>query len=280
MEFEEALRKFENMDRDETIELCEDAGEKLRKEPVLLKLSGERTLVVGDLHGDLESCLNALRLAENLEDAKIVFLGDYVDRGPYQSSVVNLLLQKKRDNSGKVFLLRGNHETPSMNISYGFLDTLVRSFRKDYEEVYKAYLKAFSEMPLAAIVNNSIMLVHGGLARGVEKLEELEKAGKGMTEPEDPRVFETLWNDPSEDFEEFSTNPRGAGTYCFGRRVLERFLRINNLKIMVRSHEPELQGYRVLFNGILITVFSCRFYEVEPAALDLKDDEYVFKSLK
>lgn len=280
MGFDATLGEIGSMGRDETIRLCEEAWGRLRKEPPVLRLNCERTLVVGDLHGDLESCVNALRLAKNLGDAKTVFLGDYVDRGPYQSSVINLLLWEKKNNPDEIFLLRGNHETLSMNISYGFLNLLVRMFRNGYEKVYEAYLKVFSEMPLAGIVNNRTMLVHGGLARGVEKPEELEEAGKGGVEPEDPRVFETLWNDPSEEAEDFSHNPRGPGVYCFGGKALERFLRNNNLRMMVRSHEPVFQGYRVLFNGLLITVFSCRFYGVEPAAVELEDSEYFFKSLK
>lgn len=268
-----------SMGKDETIRLCDEVRRILEEEPPVLRLDCERTLVVGDLHGDLESCLNALSLGEKL-DTKTVFLGDYVDRGSYQISVINLLLQEKKNNPDKIFLLRGNHETLLMNTSYGFLDQLIRIFRKEYDRVYDAYLKVFSEMPLAGIVNNRIMLVHGGLAKGVGKIEELEEAGKGGEEPENPKVFETLWNDPSEDVEEFSHNPRGPGVYYFGSKALERFLENNNLRMMVRSHEPVLQGHRILFNGILITIFSCRFYGVEPIALELEDNEYFFKSLK
>jgi diadenosine tetraphosphatase ApaH/serine/threonine PP2A family protein phosphatase len=280
MAFGDTPRVGNSMSQDETVRLCEEAWEKLRKEPPVLRLNCRRLLVIGDLHGDLESCVNALRLTKKLDDAKAVFLGDYVDRGPYQSSVINLLLQEKRDNPDGIFLLRGNHETPSMNFSYGFLNLLIRMFRSGYEKVYEAYLKVFSEMPLAGIFNNRVMLVHGGLAKGLEKVEELEEAGKGGVEPEDQRVFETLWNDPSEEVENFSPNPRGPGVYCFGRRALETFLRNNNLVMMVRSHEPVFQGYRVLFNGLLITIFSCRFYGVEPIALELVDREYFFESLK
>ncbi|MBO3754249.1 MAG: metallophosphoesterase [Candidatus Brockarchaeota archaeon] len=277
--FEDTLEKIGRMTEEETVRLCEEAFEKLSREPPVLRLNCEKTLVVGDLHGDLESCVNALRLAK-LSDAKAVFLGDYVDRGPYQSSVINLLLRMKNDNPDAIFLLRGNHETPSMNFSYGFLNLLARRFGKVYEKVYEAYLKVFSEMPLAGIVNNRIMLVHGGLAEGLQRIEELEKAGKGEFEPGDKRVFETLWNDPSEDVEEFSSNPRGPGIHRFGGKALERFLRNNGLRMMVRSHEPVPQGYRILFNGLLITIFSCRFYGVKPTALELKEEKYLFKSLE
>jgi diadenosine tetraphosphatase ApaH/serine/threonine PP2A family protein phosphatase len=277
--FRDMLEKISSMGRDETVRLCEETFEKLSMEPPVLKLNCEKLLVIGDLHGDLESCVNALRLAK-LGEAKAVFLGDYVDRGPHQDSVINLLLQMKNDNPDEIFLLRGNHETPSMNFSYGFLNLLVRKFGKDYGKVYEAYLRVFSEMPLAGIVNERVMLVHGGLAKGLEKIEELEKAGKGGFEPEDKKVFETLWNDPSEDVEDFSPNPRGPGIHCFGGKALERFLKNNNLRMMVRSHEPVLQGYRILFNGLLITIFSCRFYGVKPTALELNKEKYLFKSLE
>jgi diadenosine tetraphosphatase ApaH/serine/threonine PP2A family protein phosphatase len=279
MVFEDEPGGIESLSRDETVRLCEEAWGKLSTEPPVLRLNCERLLVIGDLHGDLESCLKALRLAR-LNGAKAVFLGDYVDRGPYQGSVINLLLRVKSSSPGEIFLLRGNHETPSMNFSYGFLDFLARMFGKDCEKVYRAYLKVFSEMPLAGIVNNRIMLVHGGLAKGLEKPEELEESGKGGVEPEDPKVFETLWNDPSEEIEDFSPNPRGPGVKCFGRRALERFLGNNGLSMMVRSHEPAPKGYRILFNGLLISIFSCRFYGVEPAALELEGGKYFFKSLK
>jgi diadenosine tetraphosphatase ApaH/serine/threonine PP2A family protein phosphatase len=280
MDLEEALEKFEKLSREETIGLCEDSYKLLRKEPPLLRLGFERILVVGDLHGDLESCVNALTYLDGLEETGIVFLGDYVDRGPYQSGVINLLLNVKKNNPERIFILRGNHETPSMNFSYGFLNLLIRRFGKEYEEVYDAYLRVFSEMPLVALFRNSVILVHGGLARRVRKIQELEEAGKGGVEPEDPRVFETIWNDPSEDVEDFSPNPRGPGIYCFGKNVLQRFLKENGLRMMVRSHEPVVGGYKVFFERSLITVFSCRFYGIEPAALDLKDDDFSFVSLK
>ncbi|MEM3713002.1 MAG: metallophosphoesterase [Thermoproteota archaeon] len=279
MDFEETLEKFDKLSKDETISLCEEAYDLFRREPPLLKLNFERTMMVGDLHGDLESCVNALAHFKKLENTVIVFLGDYVDRGPYQNGVINLLLNMKKSNPEKIFLLRGNHETPSMNFSYGFIELLIRRFGREYEEVYNAYLRVFSEMPFAALVDDNAILVHGGLARGVRSIKELEEAGKGGVEPEDSRVFETIWNDPSDDIEEFAPNPRGPGIYFFGKSALQNFLRENKLKMMVRSHEPAAGGYRILFKGILITVFSCRFYGVRPVALVLRNGEYSFISL-
>jgi len=279
MDLEEAVERFDKMGKEEITSLCEESYKLLLEEPPLLRLNFERMLVVGDLHGDLESCVKAAKCFEEDEEAGIVFLGDYVDRGLYQIGVINTVLSMKLKNPERVFLLRGNHETPSMNFSYGFLYLLIRRFRKDYEKVYDAYLKVFSEMPFAALLNDSVILLHGGLARSIKRIKDFEEAGKGGVEPEDTRIFETIWNDPSEDIEDFSPNPRGPGIYYFGKNALQSFLKENGLRIMVRSHEPVAKGYEVLFQGSLIIVFSCRFYGIEPAALDLRREEYSFISL-
>ncbi|MCS7138679.1 MAG: metallophosphoesterase [Crenarchaeota archaeon] len=279
MDLEEALERFDKLGKEETVNLCEETYEVFQKEPPILRLKFEKILVIGDLHGDLESCVNAITHLERLDEAGIVFLGDYIDRGPYQSGVINLLLNEKKNNPDRIFLLRGNHETPLMNFSYGFIDILIKRFKKEYEEVYNAYLKIFSEMPFVALFKDKVILVHGGLARNVRRVKELEEAGKGGVEPQDTRIFETIWNDPSEEVEEFAPNPRGPRVYFFGKNALRRFLKENGLKMMVRSHEPMFRGYRVLFEGDLINVFSCRFYGIEPAALELEDEKYSFISL-
>ena len=52
---------------------------------------------------------------------------------------------------------------------------------------------------------------------------------------------------------------RGGG-YIFGADVTARFLRRNNLRLLVRSHEVFMEGYRVLHNGACLSVFSAPNY--------------------
>jgi serine/threonine protein phosphatase 1 len=64
---------------------------------------------IGDIHGELEKLerlLDTLRLAAS---DRLVFLGDYVDRGPESAAVVSRLLELRR-HLDCVFLL-GNHES-------------------------------------------------------------------------------------------------------------------------------------------------------------------------
>ena len=101
--------------------LLEEAAQKLSRQPALLGIEAERLLVVGDTHGFPEVSEWALRLAGEEGVDAVVFLGDYVDRGPRGVENLELVLGAflERDD---VYVLRGNHEDPSMNLSYGFAD--------------------------------------------------------------------------------------------------------------------------------------------------------------
>ena len=72
---------------------------------------GGRTFAIGDIHGDL-AALNKLfaRLPSLVADDTVVFLGDYVDRGPDSAGVVARIRALEATCPAKVVSLRGNHE--------------------------------------------------------------------------------------------------------------------------------------------------------------------------
>lgn len=70
-----------------------------------------RTFVTGDIHGDLEAVLkNEGQLPELDEGDTLVFLGDYLDRGPQSAQVIEHLRSLPRRTPARVIALRGNHE--------------------------------------------------------------------------------------------------------------------------------------------------------------------------
>jgi len=72
-------------------------------------MSGARTFVIGDIHGcgdELDRLLDAL--APTAADT-VVFLGDYIDRGPAPKPVIDRLIRLRHEGPTCVFL-RGNHE--------------------------------------------------------------------------------------------------------------------------------------------------------------------------
>ncbi len=70
-----------------------------------------RTFAVGDIHGDLDALERAFeRLPDLLPTDTVVFLGDYIDRGPHSAEVVEFVRRRAREGPAKVVALRGNHE--------------------------------------------------------------------------------------------------------------------------------------------------------------------------
>jgi serine/threonine protein phosphatase 1 len=70
-----------------------------------------RTFAIGDIHGDLAALDTLLaRLPRMVEGDTIVFVGDYVDRGPSSADVVARVRNLAAWTQAKVVALRGNHE--------------------------------------------------------------------------------------------------------------------------------------------------------------------------
>ena len=87
----------------------------------------ERLFIVGDIHAcpqELESLLKALPLQRQ---DRLVFLGDYIDRGPGAREVVDLLIALQADAVCTLTFLKGNHEDM-------FLDFL--GYEGNYGEVF------------------------------------------------------------------------------------------------------------------------------------------------
>jgi len=90
---------------------------------------GHRIYAVGDIHGrdDLLIQMHALiradaRFARNLK-CKVIYLGDYVDRGAHSFDVIETLLYDPMPAFEQVFL-KGNHEDMMLNFIAGPPDPL------------------------------------------------------------------------------------------------------------------------------------------------------------
>jgi len=70
-----------------------------------------RTFAIGDVHGELEKLVTLLQRFPSLTSQDtLVFLGDYVDRGPHSRQVIEYLMLLPSLTKAKVVCLRGNHE--------------------------------------------------------------------------------------------------------------------------------------------------------------------------
>jgi serine/threonine protein phosphatase 1 len=81
----------------------QDAGNRSARVP-------GRLLAVGDVHGCIDELSLVLDAIEPTSDDKVVFLGDYVDRGPNSRGVIDLLIALRNSRRCHTVFLRGNHE--------------------------------------------------------------------------------------------------------------------------------------------------------------------------
>ena len=167
----------------------------------------------------------------------------------------------------RIFLMRGNHETKTVNVGYdpGFMRDCVRRYgEKLGNSVWEAGQAAFQNLPFAASIDNSIFCTHGGLPRLLGKRPECDivKEIKGLRVPwdqetvnydelfsndKDGLAFDLLWSDPmhpnksdtgNEGYPDgFGPNPRGTGPASFSKRAVEDFLRRTGFTHIIRAHE-------------------------------------------
>lgn len=71
-----------------------------------------RTYAIGDVHGCVNALKNLLSIIERTtpDGGTVVFLGDYVDRGPDSKGVVDLVMGGPKKNGWVWVALKGNHE--------------------------------------------------------------------------------------------------------------------------------------------------------------------------
>ncbi|KAK2441390.1 serine/threonine-protein phosphatase [Trifolium repens] len=218
---------------------------------------GKHFTVCGDVHGQFYDLLNIFELnGLPSEENPYLFNGDFVDRGSFSLEVILTLFAFKCMSPSAIYLARGNHESKSMNKIYGF-EGEVRS--KLNETFVELFAEVFCCLPLAHVINEKVFIVHGGLfsVDGV-KLSEIRSINRFCEPPEEGLMCELLWSDP-QPLPGRGPSKRGVGL-SFGGDVTKRFLKDNNLDLVVRSHEVKDEGYEIEHDGKLITVFSAPNY--------------------
>lgn len=159
------------------LRLLQQVSATLAAEPPLLDLQAvDELLVVGDLHGSMESLQLALRAcdaADRLAPGRsLLFNGDFVDRGTESVEVLASLLLLKHAHPTSVWLLRGNHEDGSLATVYGFRDEVRDKYPAHAERIWAALLELFGSLPVAAHTA-SAFIVHGGLPSAQLSLQQL-----------------------------------------------------------------------------------------------------------
>mgnify|MGYP001626140829 CR=1 FL=1 len=238
------------------------------KNSPLLKLNGPKFAILGDTHGAIHVSDEGFRYLN--QGYTVIMLGDLVDRGP--NSLMNLLYALEMSFlTGKVIIIRGNHESSLTNPFYGFLDELKNN---DIEWLYDFILSYFASLPPAILLNGKILCVHGGIPSSEDNIGNFEKLPRDDFEPSNKVLFEILWNDPREYIEGFLPSTRGDGAFFFGEDVFDKFMKSNHLDYIIRGHEVKMSGIAYNFHGRMITVFSSEYHGGKKGILLIEDGKF------
>mmetsp|Transcript_48537 Transcript_48537/g.153786 ORF Transcript_48537/g.153786 Transcript_48537/m.153786 type:complete len:326 (-) Transcript_48537:591-1568(-) len=244
-----------NLTTDEVTMLIDQSSEVIQNQHALLELEAP-IQIVGDIHGQYHDLLRLFEHCGFPPEANYLFLGDYVDRGKNGLECMCLLLAYKVKYPENFFLLRGNHECASINRIYGFYDECKRRFSV---KLWKTFTDCFNCLPVAAVVDEKILCMHGGLSPDLKQLSQIARLERPTDVPDQGLLCDLLWSDPDKDVTGWGENDRGV-SYTFGADVVSDFLDEHNLDLVCRAHQVVEDGYEFFAKRQLVTVFSAPNY--------------------
>uniref|UniRef100_A0A1B6DZA0 Serine/threonine-protein phosphatase n=1 Tax=Clastoptera arizonana TaxID=38151 RepID=A0A1B6DZA0_9HEMI len=236
-------------------QLCDIVCDLLMEESNIQPVSTPVT-VCGDIHGQFYDLEELFRKGGQVPDTNYIFMGDFVDRGYYSLETFTRLLTLKARWPDKITLLRGNHESRQITQVYGFYEECQNKYGN--VNAWKYCCRVFDFLTLAALIDEQIFCVHGGLSPDIKTLDQIRVIERNQEIPYKGAFCDLVWSDP-EDVESWSVSPRGAG-WLFGAKVTHEFMAINNLKLICRAHQLVNEGYKYLFDDKIVTVWSAPNY--------------------
>lgn len=272
--------------------ICCACTAQLMQCPNVLMLQSPIT-VCGDIHGQYHDLAPLFLSGGDSSTTQYLFLGDLVDRGSHSVEVLLTLLLHSLQHPGRFHILRGNHESRRVSATYGFYDECISKYGS--ASVWHRLTDLFDYLPIAAVVDQSVFCVHGGLSPHLPHVAHIELIDRVREIPQDGGpLADLMWSDPADDVEvaktsanghskrsssthnsgggnehehdgeddmlhQWAVSPRGGG-YLFGSKATKRFLHHNALGWMVRSHQLCLEGWRTDHDNRVLTVWSAPNY--------------------
>ena len=264
--------------KEDEIKFLIDQSLKIIKDQKMLVELEAPLHVCGDIHGQYYDLLRIFEHCGYPGEYNYLFLGDYVDRGKQSLETVCLLLCYKIKYPDKVTLLRGNHESSVTNRIYGFYDECKRRYNV---RLWKSFTDLFNWLPVAAIIDEKILCMHGGLSPDLKNIQSIQEISRPTDIPDTGLLCDLLWSDPDKDVLEYDENDRGVSV-IFGEKIVQDFNKKNDLDLIIRAHQVVDDGYEFFSQRQLITIFSAPNYcgEFDNSAGIMIIDESLTCSLK
>eukprot|EP00276_Gloeochaete_wittrockiana_P014530 CAMPEP_0184336366 /NCGR_PEP_ID=MMETSP1089-20130417/4687_1 /TAXON_ID=38269 ORGANISM="Gloeochaete wittrockiana, Strain SAG46.84" /NCGR_SAMPLE_ID=MMETSP1089 /ASSEMBLY_ACC=CAM_ASM_000445 /LENGTH=307 /DNA_ID=CAMNT_0026661371 /DNA_START=63 /DNA_END=986 /DNA_ORIENTATION=- len=251
----EHVKQCRHLEEHQLKKLCERVKEILLEESNVQPVNTPVT-ICGDIHGQFPDLLHLFETGGEIPYTNYVFMGDFVDRGYYSLETFTYLLILKARYPDKITLLRGNHESRQITQVYGFYDECLQKYSN--ANAWKYCTQVFDYLTLAALIDGTVLCVHGGLSPQIRTLDQIRTISRNQEIPHDGPFCDLMWSDP-EEIEGWQQSPRGAG-WLFGSRATAEFVQQNKLELVARAHQLVQEGYKYMFDEKLVTVWSAPNY--------------------
>jgi serine/threonine protein phosphatase 1 len=110
------------------------------------------TYAVGDVHGSLDklkALVEACREHADGRAMRLVFLGDYIDRGPDSAGVLRFMMSLQADFPEQIIALKGNHEAWALSLLDGAVPASAWLRNGGAETLHSYGVKDIGDLPRA-----------------------------------------------------------------------------------------------------------------------------------
>ncbi len=174
-------------------------------------------VICGDIHGQFYDLLELFKTGGEIPDSRYVFMGDYVDRGYHSVETFTYLLCLKLKYPGHITILRGNHESRQISMSYGFYEEILRKYGN--VNTWKYFTDVFDYLNIGALIEGKIFCIHGGLSPSISTVDQIRLINRKVEIPHEGPFCDLMWSDP-DNVESWYLSGRGAG-WIYGWKVVK-----------------------------------------------------------
>lgn len=121
--------------------------------------------------------------------------------------------------------------------------TFRKEVLKKYDlDTYNLFMEAFDSMPIAAVVGDKYLAVHGGISPSLNVIQQIDTEINRFQEvPFEGLFCDIVWSDPVADeecslIEDFSSNTDRDCSVYFGQKAVKKVLEKNDLRSILRGH--------------------------------------------
>ena len=263
-------------------ELIEGVKPILEKDRSLIRIRSP-CKIFGNLYGIYNDLMRYFESYGNPSDdnqmgditvMQYIFLGDFCDRGYNSLEVILLLFALKIKYPEFIYIIRGHHEDKYINEDYGLGEECIERLSDDIRDPFSIFAninKAFDLLPFGVLVDNNILLVHGGIGSSINTLDDIDSIKRpievvhNVTNNEQLKVIDLLWSEYCDDIENIDVNVerdklKKGFIVKYGKNRLNKFLDENKINLLITSHQFVKGGFTTFNNDRLLIVFSATNY--------------------